>query len=959
MAPRAGVAFSERPLLGLHMPLCCRLRFVTRLARPGCRGPAPWCVPLVLLAAVWSHRAAAAEPGRPVPRGAEQDLVAFVESLPLGVQAADIRAQLAWLLAAHPDTRVRDALLAVRFAQTAAPTSDAGRVDRLLALAAADAHLDRWESASHTAQKALALAERCDDPARAAQARHLQQALAVRLLPEAPPEGMLEQPLPPLVMNGPASPGAYRFGLLGYVLLEAHQFDQALLACRQGERLDPQQPLLRLITGFARLSSHDAGGAIEQFQDLAAMRPNDALVHFGLGSALNLKRRETEAASAFRQALQHQPNWADACDALAGVLSSCQSAELRHPAEAVRLARKACAAKGDSRPEFLFTLSLALSAAGDRAAAAETLQQALRVARFQGRDTLAAQIAQRMATELRPQQEASAQAAPPLLELAVAFMRLGYDHEAADIYHRLLRHNPSQTDLQNNFAWLVATRRKILHRHLDDAARLSEASVAAMPRPEYLDTLAAVQAARGDFQSAVATLDRALHLAGDRPQLAVGLQWRRLGYLAQRPYQDPPGSPDAALVLADSARRLHRLGRYHEAVWCYQQALGWKPQWLEAANNLAWLLAAAPDADVRRPAEARRLAEWVCRRSRESDPRYLDTLSVACAAEGQFHQALDAIDQAWRCPAAEKDFQLTKQLEQHRRLYHSGQPYREAPPPQIDLPELADIAAVLRRAGMRDPALALFEEVLHHRPDWHPIANNVAWLLATHPDPARRDPRRAILLAESACRTAKEAPPAYFDTLSVAQAAAGDFDMALRTLDEALRRGPDRTLRTILAMHRQLFRRRQIAVEPPITAQAAENLRLAAKALHELGDTAASLEYYRRAVLIDPEDPETANSFAWLLATRPGASAEDLDEALAVAEGLVAGGEPRIEWLDTLAAVHAARGEFQRAIEVALGGMRLAMDTGQKRAAVVLDARIQRYQNGQAWQEGIELPAAP
>jgi uncharacterized protein HemY len=55
--------------------------------------------------------------------------------------------------------------------------------------------------------------------------------------------------------------------------------------------------------------------------------------------------------------------------------------------------------------------------------------------------------------------------------------------------------------------------------------------------------------------------------------------------------------------------------------------------------------------------------------------------------------------------------------------------------------------------------------------------NNLAWLLATHPDPRHRDPREALALAERAVALAPD-DPAVLDTLGAALAASGRFAAA-------------------------------------------------------------------------------------------------------------------------------------------------------------------------------------
>jgi tetratricopeptide (TPR) repeat protein len=67
---------------------------------------------------------------------------------------------------------------------------------------------------------------------------------------------------------------------------------------------------------------------------------------------------------------------------------------------------------------------------------------------------------------------------------------------------------------------------------------------------------------------------------------------------------------------------------------------------------------------------------------------------------------------------------------------------------------------------------------------WCDCANDLAWLRANHPDPARRDPISALALAR---RTADVCPDgaAYWNTLGVAHYRAGDAHAAVAALDRA------------------------------------------------------------------------------------------------------------------------------------------------------------------------------
>ncbi len=97
------------------------------------------------------------------------------------------------------------------------------------------------------------------------------------------------------------------------------------------------------------------------------------------------------------------------------------------------------------------------------------------------------------------------------------------------------------------------------------------------------------------------------------------------------------------------------------------------------------------------------------------------------------------------------------------------------------------------------------------------LHNNFAWMLATAPDAADRDPVRAVALAQRAVELSTEPNAYFFGTLSASHAAAGDFLAADVALADALRLAGshDEALRRQLAAIGVAIRLRQPYVEKP------------------------------------------------------------------------------------------------------------------------------------------------
>jgi tetratricopeptide (TPR) repeat protein len=120
-----------------------------------------------------------------------------------------------------------------------------------------------------------------------------------------------------------------------------------------------------------------------------------------------------------------------------------------------------------------------------------------------------------------------------------------------------------------------------------------------------------------------------------------------------------------------------------------------------------------------------------------------------------------------------------------------------------------------------------------------------------------------------------------------------------------------------------------------------------ASALVERGQLAAASLSFREALRLRPDWPPALVGLARLLAADPSAEARDPALAIRLAEraaSLTGGRDPRV--LDTLAAAHAAAGDFGRAVEVARRALARA-HAGE--LAAEIRARLARYERGEPY----------
>jgi tetratricopeptide (TPR) repeat protein len=90
--------------------------------------------------------------------------------------------------------------------------------------------------------------------------------------------------------------------------------------------------------------------------------------------------------------------------------------------------------------------------------------------------------------------------------------------------------------------------------------------------------------------------------------------------------------------------------------------------------------------------------------------------------------------------------------------------------------------------GLKDygKAVASYRATLKTAPRMPKALNNLAWILATHPDPKIRSGAEAVTVAERLCELSKYTSPVSLDTLATAYAEAGRFAEARATSEKAI-----------------------------------------------------------------------------------------------------------------------------------------------------------------------------
>ena len=229
--------------------------------------------------------------------------------------------------------------------------------------------------------------------------------------------------------------------------------------------------------------------------------------------------------------------------------------------------------------------------------------------------------------------------------LATALHSQGKLDEAADYYRRILALNPNLSTPHRNLGKILAAQGKP-----DEA--IAELSRALKILPEDADThtiLGVILVGRNRTDEAVAQFSEAARL------------------------QSTNALANYNLALIYQGRKQAR-----EAVERLRLALKAQPNWPETLNNLAWILAANPNATVRNGSEAVTLAERACKLTDYKEPLLVGTLAAAYAEAGRFPDAVISAEKAQALALAAGQAAIAQRNQELLALYRAGRAYHES-----------------------------------------------------------------------------------------------------------------------------------------------------------------------------------------------------------------------------------------------------------------------------------------
>jgi tetratricopeptide (TPR) repeat protein len=241
--------------------------------------------------------------------------------------------------------------------------------------------------------------------------------------------------------------------------------------------------------------------------------------------------------------------------------------------------------------------------------------------------------------------------------------------------------------------------------------------------------------------------------------------------------------PSEPYNLTDYAHALLDSGKVDEAAARLEGALTLLPKFADAHYFLGL-------ARVKQGRNAEAVGHL--EKSLANDPKLLGAhlhLGSAFAAQGQWTMAISHL-QKWLLVDPRSVEGLTKLAQCYHSVGNEAaaketlQKAAEADP-KNPYP-VALMAQMAAWSGQVESAISLYQQALQVDPRYAEAANNLALILATHPEERFRDGVRAVQLAEIAATAQEFKDPVSLDTLAAAYAEVGRFSDALRTVDSAI-----------------------------------------------------------------------------------------------------------------------------------------------------------------------------
>ena len=296
---------------------------------------------------------------------------------------------------------------------------------------------------------------------------------------------------------------------VGVALREKGDLPDAGDRLRQALDIKPENDFARLQLANVYYLQGRIKEAVQQCREVLRLRPDSVDAHLGLAKLLESQGELDEAIGHYEHVLRLNPAQTEANNAVGLLYNRQQQWD-----KALQPLQRAILAE-PTRAPAQYGLARALEKTGRLTDAIEHYQQAVR---------------------LEPDSSEYCYA------LGVALTETGRLPEAVPHFRHVLVQQPDSLPALNALAWVLATWGDATPTEAVEAVELAEqaANMTNHQHPRILDTLAAAYAAKGDFQRAISTAEKAVELAdtGESSELAEEIRGRLAKYRSGEPYRE-------------------------------------------------------------------------------------------------------------------------------------------------------------------------------------------------------------------------------------------------------------------------------------------------------------------------------------------------------------------------------------------------------------------------------------
>lgn len=265
--------------------------------------------------------------------------------------------------------------------------------------------------------------------------------------------------------------------------------------------------------------------------------------------------------------------------------------------------------------------------------------------------------------------------------LGIALATQNRIDEAVSVFTKALEIKPDSLMTYYNLGNILERSGK-LDKAIDNYNKALNLNPDEETRLTVLNRLAMIYSLQKKHDKAIEYLKAILEIKWDQPQvnLRLGDKYFMLGKVdgAIRYWSESLRlNPDQPSLHGKLGKAFFMKGYFDQTVMHWNKALELKPDTPGLLNDFAWILATNKDTKIRNPEKALTMAKKACELTGFQQINFLDTLSVAYAANNNFEKAIQTTQKAINLTLTNQQIQQVEELKKKLELYKAGKQHSE------------------------------------------------------------------------------------------------------------------------------------------------------------------------------------------------------------------------------------------------------------------------------------------